>query len=190
MEIHRGRFGWRRLPSLLLPAALCQHSHKQDASYHWGSKRSSILKKNRLLREILLDGTVDFIEMHNCYRKTWGQLFWTQNLKMPIFFFLNMLEIWKQIIFEAKWSKRDPAVLQPFCCVSNVALSKHSCHCNYAQPNTIFFNLIFWTLCSLLFQDISDFKMAIGQSHSAWQLLTRNAELKSCNMTYFTQDYR
>ena len=36
------------LPSLLLSVALCQHSQKQNASYHWGSKRSSILKKNPL----------------------------------------------------------------------------------------------------------------------------------------------
>ena len=31
-------------PQHQLPAALCQHSHKQDASDQWGSKRKSILK--------------------------------------------------------------------------------------------------------------------------------------------------
>ena len=45
MEIHWGRFGWRKLPIWLLPAALFQHRHKQDATHYWGSKRSSILRK-------------------------------------------------------------------------------------------------------------------------------------------------
>ena len=45
MVIHWGRFGWRMLPIWLLPAALCQHRHKQDATHYWGSKRSSILRK-------------------------------------------------------------------------------------------------------------------------------------------------
>ena len=50
------------------------------------------------------DGTEDLIEMHDCYRQTWVQLFWIQNLKMPIFFCLNMLEICIQSILEAKLS--------------------------------------------------------------------------------------
>ena len=98
MQIHWGRFIRRMLPSRLVPAALYQHRHKQDASHYWRSTRSSIWEKNLLLREILSDGTEDIIEMHDCYRQTWVQLFWTQNLKMPMFFCLNMLpvEIWIQ----------------------------------------------------------------------------------------------
>ena len=152
------------------------------------AKGAQSWKQNLLLREILSDGTEDLIELHDCYRQTWVQLFWIKNLKMPIFFCLNMLEICIQTIFEAKLSLRDPAVFQPFCCVSNIALSKRA---NTAATVIVHFqiqlfsNLIFWTWKSPLFHDISDFKLAIGQSHSAaWQLLTLNAELKSCNVTH------
>ena len=46
-----------------------------------------------LLREILSDGTEDLIEMCDCYRQTWLQLFWIWNLKILMFICLNMLEI-------------------------------------------------------------------------------------------------
>ena len=62
----------------------------------------------------------NWLKLHDCYRQTWVQLFWIQYLKTPIFFCRNMLEIWIQTIFEAKWSSRDPAVFQSFCCMSNV----------------------------------------------------------------------
>ena len=153
------------------------------------AKGAQSWKKVMLLREILSDGTEVLIEMHDCYRQTWVQLFWIQNLKTPIFFCLNMLEIWIQTIFEAKWSLRDPAVFQPFCYVSNVALSGWA---NTAAAVIVHFQIQFsfnilnlnlsWS--SPRFQDISDFKLAIGQSHSDWQLLTWNAELKSCNVTH------
>ena len=50
--------------------------------------------------------------------------------------------------------------------------------------------LLIWTWSISLFQGISDFMLAIDQSHSAavsaWQLLalTLNAALKSCNVTH------
>ena len=56
-------------------------------SHYWGKTRSSILKRISPVEEILSDGTEDLIEMHNCYRQTWFELFW----KNPIFFCLNML---------------------------------------------------------------------------------------------------
>ena len=151
------------------------------------------VEKNLLLREILSDGTEDLIELHDCYRQTWVQLFWIQYLKMPIFFCLDMLEIWIQTIFEAQWSLRDPSVFQPFCCVSNVT---HSGRANTAAAvivhfqvsNTFFLNLIFWTWSSPRFQEISDFKLAIGQSHSDWQLLL--GMLNWSHVTWLTQDYR
>ena len=91
----------------------------------------------------------------------WVQWFRIQNLRMPIFFCLNMLEIWIQTIFETKWSLRDPAVFQPFHCVSNTALQGRAntatnviVHIQY----TPFLNLIIWTWNSPVFHDISDFK--------------------------------
>ena len=87
------------------------------------AKGAQSWEKNLLLREILSDGTEDLIELHDCCRQTWVQLFWIQYLKMPIFFCLDMLEIWIHTIFEAQWFLRDPSVFQPFCCVSNVAHS-------------------------------------------------------------------
>ena len=46
-----------------------------------------------------------------------------------------------------------------------------------------FKNLIIWTWSSPQFHCISDFKLAINQSHSAWELLIWNAVLKSHNVT-------
>ena len=90
------------------------------------AKGAQSWKKIMLLREILSDGTEVLIEMHDCYRQTWVQLFWIPNLKMHIFFCLNILEIWTQTIFEVKGSLRDPAVFQPDCCVSNIALRERA----------------------------------------------------------------
>ena len=123
MEIHWGRFGWRKLPIWLLPAALCQHRHKQDATHYWGSKRSSILRKKSPVERNIVRWNTGLNWIAWLYRHTCVQLSWIQNLKMAIFFCLNMLEICIPTIFEAKWSLRDPAVFQPFGCVSNVALS-------------------------------------------------------------------
>ena len=148
------------------------------------AKVSQSWKQNLLLREILSDGTEDLIELHDCYRQTWVQLFWIQNLKMPILFCLNMLEIWIQTIFEAKWSLMDPAVFQPFCCVSNVAQSGRASTAAAVIVHfqiQFFFNLIFWTWSCPWFQDISDFNMAIGQSHSDWHW---------SHVTWLNQDYR
>ena len=184
MEIHWGRFSWRKLPIWLLPANT--DTSKMQFTIE-EAKGAQSWEKNLLLREILSDGTEDLIELHDCYRQIWVQLFWIQNLKMLIFFCLNMLKIWIQTIFEAKRSLRDPAVFQPFFCVSNVALRGRA---NTAAAVILhfqiqfFLNLIFWTWSSPWFQDISDFKLAIGQSHSDWQLQTWNAELKSCNVTH------
>ena len=61
-------------------------------------------EKILLLRGILSDGTEDVIEMHDWYRQTWYKLFWIRNLKIPMFFCLNKLEIWLQTFFDAKWS--------------------------------------------------------------------------------------
>ena len=89
-------------------------------------KELNLEKQILLLREMLSYGTKDLIEMHDCYRQTWVQLFWIPNLKMHIFFCLNILEIWTQTIFEVKGSLRDPAVFQPYCCVSNIALRERA----------------------------------------------------------------
>ena len=55
-----------------------------------------------------------------------------------------------------------------------------------STPNYSFYNLIFWTWSSIQSHGIDDLKLAIGQSHSAWQQLTQiwNAELKSRNVTH------
>ena len=65
--------------------------------------KDTVETESLLLKEILSDGTEDLIEMHDCYRQTWFQLFWIQNLKTPMSFCLNMLEIWIQTILVAKW---------------------------------------------------------------------------------------
>ena len=60
------RFSWRMLPCLLLPAALCQHRHKQDACHYWSQGAQSwkqILL--RVLREILSDEAEDLIDYVN-----------------------------------------------------------------------------------------------------------------------------
>ena len=106
-------------------------------------------------------------------------------------------EIWKfpcfSVLISWKFDYRhslmpndlDPAVFHPFSCVPNVVFRGRASTAAAVIVHTPkqFFYLIFSTWSSLLFQGISDFKLAIGQSHSAWQLLTLNAELKSCNMT-------
>ena len=101
--------------------------------------------------------------------ETWVQLFWIQNLKMPMFFCLNMLEIWIQIIFEAKWPWRDPAVF-PSPAILYVALSRrvNTAAAVIVHIQIQFSNVIFQTWSSPLFQNISDFKLEIGQSHSVW----------------------
>ena len=85
-----------------------------------------------------------------------------------------------------------PAILLRVCC-SSVALrektNKTAAEIVHIQfdPNTIFFNLMIWTWSSPLSYCISDFnnlKLAFDQSHSAWQLLTLNSKLNSCNVTH------
>ena len=114
MEIPWGRFSWRILP----PAALWQHRHKQDASHCWVSTCSimptqtqarcnSLLRKHKELNleekfscweKYCQIGTEDLIEMHDCYRQTWVQLFWRQKMKKPS---VSALIYWK---FEYKQS--------------------------------------------------------------------------------------
>ena len=136
--------------------------------------------------QILSDGTKDLIEMHFCYRQTWlseFNCFEYQIWKFQYFLSeyagnLNKNILWCQIILKGS------------CGFSAIQSCVHFAEGQTQQQlvivhikNQLFLNLIFWTWCSLPFQGISDFKLAIGQSHSAWQLLTLNAELKSCNMT-------
>ena len=111
------------------------------------AKGAQSWEKNLLLREILSDGKEDLIELHDCYRQTWVQLFWIQNLKMPIVFCLNMLEICMHAIFEAQWSLRDPAVFQPFYCMSNVA---HIRRANTAAAVIVHFQIQFFFECNIL----------------------------------------
>ena len=88
-------------------------------------------------------------------------------------------------------------IVKGSCCIPAILLrvqrsTSDVCQCRRANtvaavivhtPIQFVLNLIFLTWSSLWFQGISDFKLAIGQSRSAWQLLTQpqNAELKSCN---------
>ena len=90
----------------------------------------------------------------------------------------------------------DPTVFQPFCCVSVVAVwhfekRQTKPPLRLYTSNLIqiqfFFNLMIWTWSSPLSYCISDFnnlKLAFDQSHSAWQLLTLNSKLNSCNVTH------
>ena len=48
----------------------------------------------------------------------------------------------------------------------------------------LFYCLIIWSWSSPRFEDICDLKLAINQSHPAWQIPTQNAELKSFNVTH------
>ena len=102
-QIMTWRFTGKDLAEECFPSSCClQHyadtgtSKMQVTSEE--AKGAQSWKQNLLLREILSDGTEDLIESHNC------PLFWIQNLKMPIFFCLNMLEICIQTILEAKLS--------------------------------------------------------------------------------------
>ena len=124
VKIHWGRFSWRMLPTRLLTAALCQHRHKQDASHNWECTRSLTLKiispveRNIVRWNRKLDWNVQLLQTNlkfefNCIE------YEIQDLKIPKFFCLSMLEIWIQTFFDAKWSWRDPAVFQPFHYVSN-----------------------------------------------------------------------
>ena len=145
----------------------CSNTDKQDASYYWGRTRSSSLREKISHSEkYWTELTEDLIQMHDCYKQTWFQLFW-------IFFCLNAGNLktnhaWCQMILNG--SSCIPAILL---CVQLCTSwkRKHSCLCDCTHPNTIlFWNLVIWTWSSLspLFQDISDFKfkLAIEQSHS------------------------
>ena len=104
-------------------------------------KELNLEKQILLLREMLSYGTKDLIEMHDCYRQTWVQLFWIQNLKIAIFFCFNMLKIWIPAIFEAKWSQGIQLYSSHsvVCPTSPSLKGKHSCRYNCAHPNTFFF---------------------------------------------------
>ena len=85
----------------IMPTGI-QHRHKQDASHYWGSKLSSILKKKSPVERNMVRWTEDLTKLHNCYRQTWVQQFWIQNLKMPILICCkSVLICWK---FECKQS--------------------------------------------------------------------------------------
>ena len=151
-QIMTWRFTGEDLAEENFPSGCClQHYANTDTSKMQltieEAKGAQSWEKNLLLREILSDGTEDLIELHDCYRQIWVQLFWTQNLKMPIFFCLNMLEIWTQTIFEAKWSLRDPVVFQPFCCMSNIT---HKGRANTAAAVIVHFQIPFFFLSNIL----------------------------------------
>ena len=142
MEIHWGRFGWRKLPIWLLPAALCQHRHKQDATHYWGSKRSSILRKkspvernivrwNRRLDWIawLLQTNLSSTVLNTKFEN--AHLFLSQYAGN-----LHTNNLWSQIIL--KGSSCIPAILLR---VQRRILrkGKHSGWCDRTLSNTIFF---------------------------------------------------
>ena len=150
------------------------------------AKVSQSWKQNLLLREILSEGTEDLIELHDCSNLS-STVLNTKFENAHLFLSqyagnLHTNYLGSQIIL--KGSSYFLAILLR---VQRRILrkGKHSGRCDCTLSNTICFNhLIFWTWSSPWFQDISDFKLAIGQSHSDWSLLTRNAELKSYNVTH------
>ena len=190
------RFTGEDLAEECFPSGCClQHYSNTDSSKiqvtFEEAKGAQSYKTNLLLREILSDWTEDLIEMHNSWWLFHSNLsstvlnHWIQNLKMPIFFCLNMLEI---CIHKQSLKPNDLKGIQLY--------SSHSVVCPmlaegqtqlqlelYTTKHNVF-NLIFWNWSSPQFQDIGDFKLTIGQSCSAWELLTLNAKLKSCNMTH------
>ena len=129
VKIHWEKFRWKMPPTRLLTAALCQHRHKQDGSHNWECTRSSTLKiispveRNIVRWNRKLHWNVQLLQTNlkfefNCIEyEIW---------KIPSF---SVLICWN---FEYKHSLmpndpegmmlRDPAVFQPFHCVSNVAL--------------------------------------------------------------------
>ena len=166
MEIHWGRFAWRILPIWLLPAALCWHRHKQDASHQWGSKRRSILKTKCWEKYCQME------------QKTWVNCLIVTDKPE---FNCSEYRIWKCPSFSVSicWKFAYRQSLKPNYLKGNQQYSSHSVECptsHFAEEQTqwplwlytfkyIFvLTVIFWTWSSPLFQDNSDFQLAIGQS--------------------------
>ena len=100
---------------------------------------------------------------------------------------MNTNHLCPQIIL--KRSRCIPAIL--LCVQHRIAYCQTQRLLWLYTPKYIFFlNPIVWTWSSLLFLGISDFKLVrftqpdIGQIYLAWQLLTKNSRLNSCNMTH------
>ena len=169
MKIHCGRFGWRMLPIWLLPAALCQHRHKQDASHYWGSKRSSSCSTFKI------KSTVERNMVRWNTRIDWNCMIVTDKPE----FNCSEYNTWKRPSFSVVicWKFEYKQSLKPNDLQGIQLYSSHSVAC----PTSIF---KFWTCRSPLFQDISDFKLEIGQSLSAWKLQTQNVEPKLCNVSH------
>ena len=189
VEILWGRFSWRMLPALLQHYASTDTNKMQvtieEAQGGW-SWRSSILTKYspvgrnivRWNRRLTWNA---YLLQTTCFEyKYWKfQCFSVliNNYDLICWEVQYDLICWKftiQTIFDTKLSWRDPAVFQPFCCVSicwkfeykqslrpnhlkgiqlysshSVACrtsrkGKDSCHCDCTHPNTYFHNLIFW----------------------------------------------
>ena len=86
-----------------------------------------------------LTSTEDLIELHDCHRQTWVQQFWIQNLKMPIFFCLSMLEIYKQSLKPNDLKGIQLYSSHSVACRCIWRKGKHSGHCDWTLSNIFFF---------------------------------------------------
>ena len=150
----------------------CWLQHNANTDRHWSSvlQRISPVERNIARWNRRLD---------------WNAWLWHMNLIWTVFktkfenshIFLSkyLLEIWMQTIFVVKLSQRDPTLFQQFCGVFNVALrwmANTAAAVIVHSQIQFFFKSNYLYLKWSLFPGVSnsDFKLAIDQSHPAWQL--------------------